>query len=127
MAAEIPKICALAEQSGILTSNSQENVNLFLEANNLQNEFSFVSSTSKLSGKARHLRSICRTFSCLPEHLLYIGDETRDIKACLKAGVPIASVTWGFNDKKILQEARPDHLIDTPQQLTELIKNLTKS
>lgn len=119
----IPSIHSSGFHCGILTSNSQENVDLFLEAHGLKHYFGFVSSTSKLTGKAKHLRSICRTFSCLPENLLYVGDEVRDIKACKRAGVPIVSVSWGFNDKKVLAESAPDYIIDHPTELLRTIND----
>lgn len=119
----IPDIRASGVHCGILTSNSQENVDLFLEAHGLQKYFGFVSSTSKLTGKAKHLRSICRTFSCQPENLLYVGDEVRDIKACKRAGVPIISVSWGFNDKKVLAESAPNYIVDHPLELLSAIED----
>ena len=78
---------------GILTSNSVENVQLFLNTHGLGDVFTFVSSTSKLTGKAKHLRSIKRTFSIDPAEMIYIGDEIRDVKAAKKARVAIASVS----------------------------------
>lgn len=121
----LPEIAEIAESCGILTSNSRENVQLFLEENNIAHLFAFTNSTSKLTGKARHLRSICRTFSCSPTDLIYIGDEVRDVKACRKAGVPIVAVTWGFNTEKILRESAPDHLATTPAELISLLRQLS--
>ena len=83
--------------------------------------FHFISSKSKLSGKAKHLKSIMRTFSLEPEEILYVGDEIRDVKACKKVGIPIAAVTWGFNAKEALAETQPEYLFDTPQELLEFI------
>lgn len=105
---------------GVLTSNAESNVDLFLKAHGLRNEFDFISSTSKLTGKAIHLRSIRRTFSLNSEEMLYIGDEIRDIKAAKKAEIPIAAVTWGFNSQESLIAESPEHLITSPEQLLDL-------
>ena len=99
---------------GILTSNSAENVTYFLDRHSLTDHFEFISSTSKLSGKHKHLRSIARTFSISTKDILYIGDEIRDIQASKKAGVRSAAVTWGFNSAQALQKENPDHLIHDP-------------
>jgi len=48
---------------GILTSNATPNVDLFLKNHGLRGEFDFISSTSKLTGKSKHLRAIRKTFS----------------------------------------------------------------
>lgn len=106
---------------GILTSNVTANVDLFLRNHGLREPFDFISSTSKLTGKAKHLRAIRKTFSLRPEEMLYIGDELRDVKASRKAGIPIAAVTWGFNSRESLEAERPDHLFNQPADFLRLL------
>lgn len=118
----LPHLSKQSEHFGILTSNSVENVELFLEHHGMQDVFSFISSTSKLTGKAKHLRSICRTFSIEPDDIIYIGDEIRDVKAAKKAGVPIAAVGWGFNSPEALVGANPNFLFHDPSELQGLVR-----
>ena len=106
---------------GILTSNATSNVDLFLRAHGLREQFDFISSTSKLTGKSKHLRAIRKTFSLRAEELLYIGDELRDVKASQKAGIPIAAVTWGFNSRESLAASEPDYLFDKPEDFLSLL------
>jgi len=106
---------------GILTSNAPANVDLFLRGHGLREEFDFISSTSKLTGKAKHLRAIRKTFSLRHEEMLYIGDELRDVKASQKAGIPVAAVTWGFNSREALAAERPDYLFDQPADFLRLL------
>jgi phosphoglycolate phosphatase len=106
---------------GILTSNATANVDLFLRTHGLREQFDFISSTSKLTGKAKHLKAIRKTFSLRPEELLYIGDELRDVKASQKAGIPVAAVTWGFNSRESLAASEPDYLFDQPQDFLRLL------
>ncbi len=106
---------------GILTSNATANVDLFLKTHGLREQFDFVSSTSKLTGKAKHLKAICKTFSLRPAELLYIGDELRDVKASQKAGIPIAAVTWGFNSRESLAASHPNYLFDKPIDFLRLL------
>ncbi len=108
---------------GILTSNSTANVELFLRTHGLRDQFDFISSTSKLTGKAKHLKAILKTFSLRPGELLYIGDELRDVKASQKAGIPIAAVTWGFNSRESLAAAKPEYLFDRPVDFLRLLSS----
>lgn len=108
---------------GILTSNSTANVDLFLRTHGLRDQFDFISSTSKLTGKAKHLKAILKTFSLRPGELLYIGDELRDVKASQKAGIPIAAVTWGFNSRESLAAAKPEYLFDRPVDFLRLLSS----
>jgi phosphoglycolate phosphatase len=106
---------------GILTSNATANVDLFLRTHGLREQFDFISSTSKLTGKSKHLKAIRKTFSLRTEEILYIGDELRDVRASQKAGVPIAAVTWGFNSRESLAAAEPDFLFDQPADFLRLL------
>jgi len=117
----LPTLSKKSDHCGILTSNSVENVELFLEHHGMSDIFSFVSSTSKLTGKAKHLRSICRTFSIEPEEIIYIGDEIRDVKAAKKAGVSVAAVGWGFNSPEALAGMNPNFLFHKPSELLDLV------
>lgn len=122
IAAVIPELRRRTETFGILTSNATENVNLFLDTHGLREHFTFVSSTSKLTGKAKHLKAIRKTFSLRAEEMLYVGDEIRDVKASQKAGIAVAAVTWGFNSRHALHANDPSYLIDAPDQLLNLRK-----
>lgn len=105
---------------GILTSNTTANVDLFLENHGIRDLFDFVSSTSKLTGKSRHLRAIRKTFSLEHSEMIYIGDELRDVKAAQKADIPHAAVSWGFNSRESLAGAKPTYLFDHPEELFQI-------
>ena len=117
----IPQMRDRCDAFGVLTSNASANVDLFLRAKGLRSHFNFISSTSKLTGKAKHLRAIRKTFSLKSEEMLYVGDEIRDIKASKKAGIPVAAVTWGFNSPEALTAERPEHIISSPEEFLALL------
>lgn len=108
------------ENFGILTSNATANVDVFLRKHGIRDLFDFVSSTSKLTGKARYLRAIRKTFSLEHSEMIYIGDELRDVKAAQKASIPHAAVSWGFNSRESLAEAKPTYLFDHPKELIQI-------
>ncbi|MCW1926045.1 HAD hydrolase-like protein [Luteolibacter arcticus] len=120
----IPELRSRAKSFGVLTSNAEENVDLFLKAHGLREHFDFISSTSRLTGKSGHLRAIRKTFSLHAEEMLYVGDEIRDIKASKKAGIAMAAVTWGFNSAESLRAEAPEHIISTPAELLGLVPSL---
>ncbi|MFT4175568.1 MAG: HAD hydrolase-like protein [Luteolibacter sp.] len=110
-----------ADSLGILTSNATANVEAFLEKYHLRREFDFISTTSKLTSKARHLKSLRRQYGLKPREILYIGDELRDVKASQKADIPVAAVSWGFNSHEALAAQKPTYLFDSPHQLLSLL------
>lgn len=121
MHSAIPELAENFETLGILTSNSVENVELFLNRHGLREHFAFISSTSKLKGKAKHLKAISRTFSIPREEMIYIGDEVRDLRAAQKAQVPVIAVTWGFNNFEALQDESPRALVHSTSELLDAL------
>lgn len=117
----LPTLRSRAQAFGILTSNATANVDLFLRAHGLREHFDFISSTSKLTGKSKHLKAIQKTFSVRADEMLYVGDEIRDIKASKKAGIAMAAVTWGFNSEESLKAEVPEHVISEPVELLDLV------
>lgn len=101
---------------GILTSNSEENVLLYLKRHNMD-FFDFIYSGNNLFGKEKHLRKILRKGQLLPKEVIYIGDELRDIEAAEKTAIVKGAVTWGYNSKKLLLQGKADFLCDTIEQL----------
>ena len=115
----LPGLSAAVGHLGILTSNSEDNVSIFLRSHAIDC-FEFVNSTPKLMGKARYLRKILRQYGLRSEEMLYVGDEIRDIEAAHESEIPVAAVTWGFNSAAVLEAATPDYLIHHPSELLDL-------
>jgi phosphoglycolate phosphatase len=105
---------------GIITSNTELNVNIFLRNHGLE-VFDFIRCSSKLLGKARMIRSVIRRQHVHAVDILFVGDETRDIEACQRVGVRIAAVTWGYNSRRSLAAMKPDFIFDDPQELVSLL------
>lgn len=111
-------------QLGIITTNAEENVRLFLKANDLDHLFSYVHSEPRLFGKWRAIKSMIHHYKLSSNDVVYVGDETRDIDAVHKIKIRAIAVTWGFNSPEILAAHNPDFLIDQPQQLLEVVEKL---
>ncbi|MBD0266903.1 MAG: HAD hydrolase-like protein [Cyanobacteria bacterium Co-bin8] len=120
MAEALLKLKSEGHCLGIVTSNSAENVHLFLEVHSLQPCFQFVETGASVFGKNRVLRQLLRRQRLKPAEVLYVGDETRDVDASHRVGIRVIAVTWGFNSRVALERHRPDFLIDVPQTLIEI-------
>lgn len=107
----------------IITSNSKDNVMLFLEKNNLEYLFSSVYSGATLFGKSKIINKILKQEDINIEQVIYVGDETRDIESARKSKIKAIAVTWGFNSKEVLTEQNPDFLIHQPHELINVIKS----
>lgn len=105
---------------GMVTSNSEENVNRFLERFDLC-FFDAGSYSSAIRGKASMMRRLIRKNKLAKESTVYIGDTTDDIDACRKVGIKAAAVTWGYNTREVLERSKPDYLIERVEDLSRLV------
>ena len=111
-------------QLGIITSNIKENVIAFLENKNWESLFDFVYSGTTIFGKHKVIKEFLKQNNFKSNEVIYVGDETRDIKAAKKSKVKVIAVSWGFNSASILAKYEPDFLIEQPQKIVELIENM---
>jgi phosphoglycolate phosphatase len=106
---------------GIVTSNIKENVEVFLAKNELNFIFSYIYSSTAIFGKHRIINQLIKDNQLNNSDVIYVGDETRDIRSARKSNVGIVAVGWGFNSAEILKEYQPDYLVDNPQELLDAI------
>ena len=67
---------------------------------------------SELCGVVQHGSAL----SCL-----YVGDSLVDAATAKAANLPFVACTWGFCTKEQLQIAKPDYLLNFPNELTKII------
>lgn len=122
--AEVPdmlkELTAMGLRLGIVTSNSEENVAVFLRNHGI-GEFQFIRSSSRLLGKARVIRQAMKEFKFTAGESIFVGDETRDIEACRRAGMRCVAVTWGYNSQKALVGQAPYRVVHTPGEIPPLV------
>lgn len=53
--------------------------------------------------------------------VLYVGDSGIDMETAAAAGVRAAGVTWGFRSREELEACAPQHIVDSPAELTALL------
>lgn len=56
-----------------------------------------------------------------PEDVAYVGDSNVDMQTGLNAGVRTIGVTWGFRDRAELEAFHPFAVVDTVQELQDLL------
>jgi phosphoglycolate phosphatase len=119
VAAVITQLHDRGVRLGIVTSNSQENVEAFLRHHNLRHCFEFVYAGT-VFGKGKLLRRMLRQQGLRGDEVIYVGDEVRDIQASQQADLRVCSVAWGFNTAEVLLASQPTLLIHDPRELLAL-------
>ena len=120
MAEALRHLAESGVQLGIVSSNSRENVERVLGAENSKRIAHFACGVS-MFGKASKLREVLRRARVLPKEAIYIGDEIRDAQAAVKAGIAFGAVTWGQHSIGALREQNPTEIFTTVSEMTERI------
>lgn len=52
---------------------------------------------------------------------VYVGDSEVDVKTAKNSGIVCIGVTWGFRNRKVLEQKGANYIIDKPQELLKII------
>jgi len=106
---------------GIVTTNSAQNVRLFLAEHGLEDCFQVIHGVDSQGTKAEKIAKSQKQFKAEKEAVIMIGDSLSDIRAAKEAGVFSIAVGWGHQSLERLQSAQPNAVVHTPQELKEFI------
>jgi phosphoglycolate phosphatase len=103
----------------LLSSNSKENISAFFGHQGIAVDDIYTS--GKVFGKDKAIKKLLRDKKLKASEILYVGDEAQDIIACKKTGIKIAWVSWGYDSLTAVESYGPDHIIDDPSELLDVI------
>ena len=105
---------------GIVTSNSKANVKSFLDTHRID-FFEYIRAGRGVFRKTYAIKMALFMNGLSKEDVMFVGDEIRDIEAAKKVGMTAVAVTWGINSREGLLRANPDFIVDTAQELLDLL------
>ncbi|MFA5773091.1 MAG: HAD hydrolase-like protein [Candidatus Paceibacterota bacterium] len=73
--------------------------------------------------KTEKIKTILNKYNIGSENSVFVTDTSGDVREGFKCGVKSIAVTWGFHDRKTLENANPIAIIDDPRDLLGAIKN----
>jgi HAD superfamily hydrolase (TIGR01549 family) len=110
----------------VMSSNSQQNVEHFLQKHALADYFDGVYGGVGLFSKTGALRKIVRRNKLQASDCYYIGDEMRDMNAARKAHIQPIAVAWGYNDVHALRGQNPFAVAEKPSDLLRIFQSRDK-
>ncbi|MFF2887816.1 HAD family hydrolase [Paenibacillus sp. NPDC057967] len=105
---------------GIVSSKRKAYVLRELEANGLLSFFDCIvgqEDTGEHKPKPAPLLLAAEKMGVPVETCLYIGDQVSDILAASTAGMASCAALWGEGERKLLEQAQPDYVFETPEEL----------
>lgn len=106
----------------VLSTNAQDVIREVLDKHGIGSELEVLKS-SRVFGKAQAIRKLVRSHQLDPNRVWMIGDEVRDMRAAVRAGVHGIGVSWGFQPPETLQAVAPTIVIaKSPRQIARLVQ-----
>ncbi len=125
---KIPQMLATLAQMNVpmalLSSNTNENLFYFLN-NHQITVFNWVEGTSGILKKHKRIMQQLKKHNLRTSEVIYVGDEVRDIVAARKCKLKVIAVSWGFHTPELLCSHDPDYLVSDPEEIVQIVRNLT--
>ncbi len=109
---------------GCVTNKPARFTEPLLEKLGLAPFFSITVSGDTVRNKKPHPEPLLHAagfFKVSPTESLMVGDSINDVEAARAAGFRVVCVSYGYNHGRDIREARPDAVIDSLDQLPELL------
>ena len=104
----------------IVTTNSSQNVKLFLARHGLSDLFHAVYGVDTPGSKAQKISLAQERFR--EQSVFMIGDALSDVRAAKEAGVTSIAITWGHQGLETLLRGEPDYVVNHPRELIQVIE-----
>jgi phosphoglycolate phosphatase len=108
----------------IVTGNTTSTVKGFLEEYGLQEYIRLVIGVEQKAPRPEKIRSALRELGRIDQTVYMIGDSVSDVRAARETSIKSIAVGWGHQSPSHLLKASPDFLVNSPQELMGLLKNV---
>lgn len=106
-------------QLALVSSDSEVNARAKLA--NAAALFSQFDCAASLFGKPAKFRRVIRRAGIIPERVISIGDEVRDIEAARAVGIACGAVSWGYAAPAALQALAPDYMFAQMRDIADTL------
>lgn len=69
-------------------------------------------------------KMLLEKYKVTPESAVYVTDTTGDIIEAREGGIKSIAVMWGFHEKETLQKAKPEKIVNNPEDLLKAIEEI---
>jgi phosphoglycolate phosphatase len=111
----------------LITSNIKEKVVRVLSKHELMPCIEDIFDGSDPAPKSEKIIRASKQFHVDPNQIVMIGDTASDIKHGKTAGTKTIAVAWGFQTQETLEDANPDYIAKSPNDILSCIQNLQKN
>jgi len=122
--AQVISHVAELHQIGIITGNTTQTVEKFLQKNELQDTIQIILGVEQPGTKPEKIKRSLQELTQSEDSTYMIGDSVSDIYAAKQTSIKSIAVGWGHQSIQKLKAAEPDYLVKSPQELQQLLSKL---
>ena len=117
----IPVLAELKKRHGlvIISSNSSFAIRLMLAKFGFEPYFDDILGADFNFSKIEKILYVKGHYGTNGGHTFYVCDTAGDIREAREAGVKTVAVTWGWHPRERLERAKPDAIIEKPEDLLD--------
>lgn len=108
----------------IVTGNTTPTVKAFLRQYGLRMHIKVVIGVERKASRPEKIRIALNELGHTEESVYMVGDSLSDIRAAMETSIKSIAVGWGHQSPLRLMLANPDYLVNSPQELSELLENI---
>lgn len=108
----------------IITGNTTPTVEAFLEEHDLREHITTVIGVERIASRSEKIKIALVELGRTEESVYLVGDSLSDIRAARETGIKNIAVGWGHQSPSRLMTANPDYLVNSVQELSELLKDI---
>jgi len=117
----IPVLAELKKRHGlvIISSNSSFAIRLMLAKFGFESYFDDILGADFNFSKIEKILYVKGHYGTNGGHTFYVCDTAGDVREAREAGVKTVAVTWGWHPRERLERAKPDAIIEKPEDLLD--------
>lgn len=108
----------------IVTGNTTMTVEAFLREHRLTKYVDLIIGVEKKVSRSEKIKTAIRELGRSEETVYMVGDALSDIRAARETSTKSIAVGWGHQSPARLMTAKPDYLVNSAQELLDLLKQL---
>jgi len=111
-------------QTGLVTSKQRAGAERGLRFLGLEDAMDVIVAADDVTNPKPHPEPLflaARQLGAAIESSIYVGDSVHDMESGRAAGMQTAAALWGPFERSVLARANPDHWLDQPSDLLDII------